>query len=487
MSGQCSKLVAFPSSLALVACACVCAIGCAIGCGGGGETGDRGTTAARVALPRVTGGQAEVVAEPVFGGEAFVYQAGRQHRQTVVLVHGVGSLAARIWDDLIVALARRYHVVAVDLPGFGRSSKQNRLYSPVTLSRFVHWVVKRYGHGKVTLVGHSLGGGVCLQVAADHPKSLRRLVLINVAGILHRKVLTQYLASLRPTSAWAQTAQTIFEKPLGAMQGLMSHTLGLFESKRLPATLDGLLGSATFRKIAFQSDANLIAGLSLMNTNFGPVLERIGVPTTIFWGDRDPIAPVRTGRVLAALLGRAHLVLIPGAGHSPMQDKKEVLQRLLLQDLASPPAPPPPPPPPPPPAPSTRIGVCDGKRGVTFTGPYRSIHLRRCTQVKLMNVTATEVRIDHSEATIVNTHIRSTATALRVNASHVSITASRLEAPVPLEVIGGNLDLAGVVLRGDKVGAIVRSNSTLMFSVCPVRIGNRAVRYLHGIKHTTIK
>jgi pimeloyl-ACP methyl ester carboxylesterase len=458
-----------------------------VACGGGGvggsEGGDRGTTTARFALPRVAGGQGGLVAEPVFGGEAFVYQAGRQHPRTVVLIHGVGSLAGRIWDDMVVALARRYHVVVVDLPGFGRSSKQNRHYSPQSLSRFVRWVVKRTGHGKVSLVAHSLGGAVGLHYAATYPGTLRRLILVNVAGILHRKVLTQYLASLRPTSVWAQKAQTIFDKPLGAMQGLMSHTLGLFERRRLPSTLEGLLANQMFRKVALQSDANLIAGLSLMNTNFGPVLQRVRVPTAILWGDRDPIAPVRTGRVLAARLVRAHLVLIPGAGHSPMLDKKKTFERLLLQALVG--TPPPPPPPPPPPA--IRRGVCDGQRGMTFTGAYQSIHLRRCKQVRLVNVTATEVIIEDSEATVVNTHIRSTRTALRVKASHVSITASQLTAPVPLEAEGSNLDLAGVTLRGDKVAAVVKSNSTLMFSVCPVHIGRAAVRHLHGIEHTTVK
>ncbi len=459
----------------------------ACGGGGGGGGGGRGTTASRYSLPRVAGGQGALVAEPVFAGEAFVYEAGMRHRNTVVLVHGVGSLGGRIWDDVVVALARRHHVVVVDLPGFGRSSKQNRHYSIQNLSRFVHWVVKRYGRGKVALVAHSLGGAVCLRYAADHPDTLRHLVLVDVAGILHRKVLTQFLASLRPTAAWAKTAQTIFDRPLGAMQGLMSHTLGLFERRRLPSTLEGLLASPTFRKIALGSDANLIAGLSLMNTNFGPVLERIGVPTTILWGERDPIAPVRTGRVLAARLGQAQLVLIPGAGHSPMIDKKGIFERLLLQALAPTPDLHPPPPPPPPPLPAKGRGVCDGKRGVTFTGAYQSIHIRNCTQVTLSNVMAISVRIDHSEATVVNARIRSPKTALRIERSHVSITASRLTAPVPLEAVASDLDLAGVVLRGDKVGAILRSNSSVMFSVCPVHIGNAATRHLHGIVHTTIK
>jgi len=70
------------------------------------------------------------VPEPIFGGEIYLLQAGLQRDTTVILLHGVGDLASTIWDGFVPNLADFFHVIAVDLPGFGSSTKKNILYSP---------------------------------------------------------------------------------------------------------------------------------------------------------------------------------------------------------------------------------------------------------------------------------------------------------------------------------------------------------------------
>src|SRR5918994_3444963 len=80
------------------------------------------------------GASAELVDEPVFGGRVALYRAGplvaTRGAEAVVLVHGLGQNGARDWSKLIPALASRYTVIAVDLPGFGHSDRGNHLYSP---------------------------------------------------------------------------------------------------------------------------------------------------------------------------------------------------------------------------------------------------------------------------------------------------------------------------------------------------------------------
>src|SRR3990170_7761154 len=78
---------------------------------------------------QVPNARAEFVDEPVFGGRVMLYQAGPRGADAVVLVHGLGRNAAKDWAYVIPALAERYSVYALDLPGFGQSDKGNHLYS----------------------------------------------------------------------------------------------------------------------------------------------------------------------------------------------------------------------------------------------------------------------------------------------------------------------------------------------------------------------
>src|SRR5215207_3556780 len=85
--------------------------------------------------------RAQFVTEPVFGGRVALFQAGPQNGEPVVLVHGLGSAAARDWSHVIPALAQRHAVYALDLPGFGYSDKGNHHYSPDNLARALDTVL----------------------------------------------------------------------------------------------------------------------------------------------------------------------------------------------------------------------------------------------------------------------------------------------------------------------------------------------------------
>lgn len=97
------------------------------------------------------------VIEPIFDSGLFVVEAGKQNRNTIVLVHGLGSAGLRDWIKIIPILEKNFHVVAVDLPGFGASGRPKGRYSPTNYAKVVHWVIDRYAHDDVFLVGHSMG------------------------------------------------------------------------------------------------------------------------------------------------------------------------------------------------------------------------------------------------------------------------------------------------------------------------------------------
>ena len=113
----------------------------------------------------------------------------------VVLLHGLGGFAES-WRHNIPALARVATVYAIDLPGFGRSSKPPARYSLADAARAVHGFVQAMGLGRVAIVGHSLGAAVGLTYALTHPARVERLALIGalVPGATYRLSVPYRLA-----------------------------------------------------------------------------------------------------------------------------------------------------------------------------------------------------------------------------------------------------------------------------------------------------
>lgn len=104
-------------------------------------------------------------------GELYTQEAGDPGRRTVVLVHGAGQ-GARMWERQLASLSERFHVVAPDLPGFGRSP------GPFSMDRAVAGVARLVErHGPAHVCGISLGSVVAAGVAAEHPELVDRLVL----------------------------------------------------------------------------------------------------------------------------------------------------------------------------------------------------------------------------------------------------------------------------------------------------------------------
>ena len=114
----------------------------------------------------------------------------------VVLLHGLGGFAES-WRHNIPALARVATVYAVDLPGFGHSSKPPARYRLADSARAVHGFVEAMGLGRVAIVGHSLGAAVGVTYALTHPARVERLALIGalVPGAPYRPSLPYRLAA----------------------------------------------------------------------------------------------------------------------------------------------------------------------------------------------------------------------------------------------------------------------------------------------------
>jgi pimeloyl-ACP methyl ester carboxylesterase len=100
----------------------------------------------------------------------------------LLLIHGMGG-SYQNWQAVIEPLARHHTVVAPDLPGHGASAPGAGDYSLGALAASLRDLLVALGHERATLVGHSLGGGVAMQIAYQFPELTERLVLVSSGGL----------------------------------------------------------------------------------------------------------------------------------------------------------------------------------------------------------------------------------------------------------------------------------------------------------------
>jgi pimeloyl-ACP methyl ester carboxylesterase len=401
------------------------------------------------------GMQAHRIEEPVFGGHVVVYEAGRGHARSVLLVHGIGQGGARDWRETVGWLQASFHVVAVDLPGFGASSRSNALYSPTGYARVLDHVADRFLRRPFTLVGHSMGAVVSLRYAATYPQDVERLVVIDAPGILHRySVTSQFLAQLGMD----------FVPPwLDPLEGLVNFARKLLTPlERLRFEPQVILASPQLRESLLGGDPALIAGLAVVSEDLSADLAGVRAETLLVWGGQDLLVPVRTGRVLALKLPRAQLHVIEQAGHTPMLEAPAEFRAALLPflEVGLPPAAQARP------APLVRQGSdhCQRERHRVYEGDYDTLTLEGCRQATIRNARVRELRVVDSIVTIEDSHIGGGEIGLYARNSTVIATGTRIEGGVAITALASRLDLAAVELVGRRAAVTAPARSYAVFS-----------------------
>jgi pimeloyl-ACP methyl ester carboxylesterase len=416
--------------------------------------------------------------EPFSNGDVLIYEAGRQHPISILFLHGSGDDASSIWKDIIPQVAESYHVVTFDLPGYGRSSGQNVLYSPPFYAECTKWIVDRYIQDRpFIIVGHSLGGAVALCFAATYPDNLQRLILVDVSGVIHRTAFTRHIVK------GISDKQEGWKKyPLKLFGTIMSSVVEEAETPNISGRIDKILQSPEQRQKILGGDPHKIAGLALANFDFSSMIYEIETPAVILWGAEDAITPIRTAMILNHTLKRSQLHIVPGIGHNMIGDKPQLFNRLLhdsltTQDWPSPWTSPPK---------TDRTARLSHQRDVVLTGYYRSIEIDGCDQIQIRNVQTEHIKVVGSNRIIIeNTRINGKEVALHAHGSRISFTGGRLSGETAIVTTGSILDLAGVDLTARKSAVqAVGGGSKLFFSVSRFETPSCS-GYLHGLYEVT--
>jgi pimeloyl-ACP methyl ester carboxylesterase len=260
------------------------------------------------------------------------YWAAGDKGSTVVLVHGLGGFAEN-WVHNITPLARQHRVYVPDLVGFGRSAKVPLTRDILDLVEFINDFMETMNIKKTSLVGNSLGGGLVLRFALDHPEKVEKLVLVDNAGMGRDVIIDFKVCSIpvigelliRPDlKSMAQTWKKIVYDPALVTLELTEMACGIISQpgakKALLATIRTGIGLGGQR-------ANLVNPLlSRLNT--------IAVPTLIVWGKEDKIIPVAHARIAREKIPGARLEIFDHCGHMPQLEQPDRFNQLVLDFLA---------------------------------------------------------------------------------------------------------------------------------------------------------
>lgn len=219
----------------------------------------------------------------------------------------------RCWDDQWDALAERFSLLAVDLPGFGRSEGRRSAMTPTAQAEILAQLVRRLDRGPVTLVAPDVGVPAAFALALDHPDALDGLVTFN-GPAHHPPGMSFELALLGRSRAVRATMRYG-----GALFALVAFQRG-YERHRLArsARREYLGIAASPRRFGLQLDYQASYATELPRIQ--AALSEIEVPVLLPWGVEDPFIRLGEGERIAEALPNATWEPLAGCGHFAHED-----------------------------------------------------------------------------------------------------------------------------------------------------------------------
>ena len=421
--------------------------------------------------------------EPVFGNTVRVVETGLQHAKTLVLIHGLGSNGLLDWKTVIEQLEHNYHIVALDLPGFGQSDSTSLQLAPQRYAKLLLWLIPQFTQQKMTVIGHSMGGAISLRFAAEHPELVDKLIMVDTAGVLQRSVFVRHMTLMPDTYDFLGDYQQRFDLLDSAVKKV-NHLLDkwsgilLKQLDKLPDPTQVLLENPVAQQYIYKDRPTLNAALGLIYEDLSDAITKLSVPTHIIWGENDRVAPLRTGKLLQFQLQQAELSIIKDAGHVPMHDQPQLFMQQLTYALDTPPAK----------KHTQNIAAtgplsslfCNKQNDFSYTGHFEQIYINNCQHIKLINVSANSIVIKGSSVNLQQVEVNTEALALDVDNATVTLTNTTLRGSTALRVNNSTIDAAGVAFIATHHPIKIINNALLYFSISHSQVAGK-YRGLHGM------
>ena len=251
----------------------------------------------------------------------------------VVLIHGMASRAAQ-WERVMSTLGDHYQVIAPDLLGHGLSAKPRGDYSLGAQACGIRDLLAALGHDKVSLVGHSLGGGIAMQFAYQFPERIECLALVSAGG-LGPEVSGFLRAATLPGSeivlpiiagSWVRAAARAIDRVLAPVvpAGMRAALVGF-----------GSLGDGPTRDAFIHTARSVIDVRGQRVDGRDRLYLAADLPLLVVWGAKDAIIPVQHGLAVGEAVPTARVEVFAQSGHFPHLTEPARLAALLHEWMSS--------------------------------------------------------------------------------------------------------------------------------------------------------
>jgi 4,5:9,10-diseco-3-hydroxy-5,9,17-trioxoandrosta-1(10),2-diene-4-oate hydrolase len=252
------------------------------------------------------------------------YEAGSG--PALIFLHGggPGSSGLSNYRRNIESFADRYRVIALDLPGYGQSTKL-RIREPLWgfMAKAVAGLIDALALGKVNLVGNSLGGATTLKTALDYPDKVAKFVLMGPAG--------GYATLTASPTEGIMNLLTFYEGAGPSMERLKSFIRFLvFDPSQITdEVLEERLAAASDPETAQNMPLRLRADMPPIEDLWRERLDRLPHEALIIWGREDRVNPLDQGMILMRQIPNARLYVMPKCGHWAQWEKADEFNRVV--------------------------------------------------------------------------------------------------------------------------------------------------------------
>lgn len=223
--------------------------------------------------------------------------------EVLMLLHGLSG-SGRWWARNVPGLTQEHRVVIPDLVGYGRTPLVDRVPTLTEMADLLRAWLDALDIDTADLAGHSMGGQLAIHFAARHPDRIRRLVLVDAAGIPRPVTpgdVVRFALEIAPLWRWGD-----------------------------PTFLPVIVGDAWTA-----GPRTLLRSIvHILRDDVRPCLPSVAASTLIIWGERDNWVPVEHALEFRRAIPDSSLVILRRAAHMPMVDRPDAFNRLVLRFLA---------------------------------------------------------------------------------------------------------------------------------------------------------
>lgn len=257
--------------------------------------------------------------------------------ETIIMIHGLGGNASH-WKRNIETLSQKFRCIAVDLPGYGRSSTAERTDAANQLDFYADVIASLLHKLKIPtafVMGHSMGGQVSMILALKYPSLVNKLVLVAPAGLetftdAEANILTGYATAAfymaQDSAAITQSYRANFFRMTDAAELLIKERISLKQCVEFEAYC---------RQVSMGVKGMLAHPVT-------EELQKISQPVLVLFGEQDALIPnkflhpsltVSAVAAMAKSIRGSSIRMIPEAGHLLQYEKPEVLNEAVTNFL----------------------------------------------------------------------------------------------------------------------------------------------------------